>query len=89
MIIYKFMFSTPCSPQLFTKEFFPSFFLVVLQPVELEGFGFGTRSVTVLAVPRDGSPAELREQYLTNDGAWAEERHRFHMRLAAHLPKPD
>lgn len=60
-----------------------------MEPLELEGFGFGTRSVTVLAVPRDGSPAELREQYLTNDGGWAEERHRFDMKLAAHIPGPD
>ena len=60
-----------------------------VQPVQLEGFSFATRSLTVLAVPRDGSPAELREQFLTEDGAWAEERHRFHMKLATHLPRPD
>ena len=60
-----------------------------VQPVQLDGYEFGTRSVAVLMVPRDGSPAELREQYLTNNGGWAEERHRFHMKRADKQPKID
>lgn len=62
---------------------------IFMAPGRWEGVPFGTRSVTVLAVPRDGSPAELREQYMTEAGGWAEERHRFHMALARHLPPLD
>jgi uncharacterized protein with NRDE domain len=59
-------------------------------PVRVQNTLFGTRSVAVLAVPRDSRiPAELREQYLTEEGGWAEERHRFHMKLAEQLPKLD
>lgn len=63
---------------------------IFMNPVTVENTLFGTRSIAVLAVPRDSnSPAELREQFLTEQGGWAEERHRFHMKLANHLPKLD
>jgi uncharacterized protein with NRDE domain len=61
-----------------------------MNPVLVENVLFGTRSIAVLAVPRDRRiPAELREQYLTEEGGWAEERHRFHMKLAENLPTLD
>lgn len=61
-----------------------------MNPVLVGNTFFGTRSVAVLAVPRDSRiPAELWEQYLTEEGGWAEERHRFHMKLAESLPKLD
>jgi uncharacterized protein with NRDE domain len=61
-----------------------------MNPVLVDNALFGTRSVAVLAVPRDSRiPAELREQYLTEAGGWAEERHRFGMKLAENLPKLD
>lgn len=60
-----------------------------MNPILVDNTLFGTRSVAVLAVPRDTrTPAELREQYLT-EGGWAEERHRFHMKRAENLSTLD
>jgi uncharacterized protein with NRDE domain len=59
-------------------------------PVIVENTLFGTRSITIMVVPRDCRiPAELREQYLTEEGGWAEERHQFQMKIAEHPPKLD
>ena len=63
---------------------------IFIEPIQVEGYRFGTRSMAVLAVPRDGQcPVELRERYLTDEGGWAEERHRFHMKLSSQLPQLD
>ena len=52
---------------------------IFVEPMELDGSVFGTRSITVLAVRKDGF-AELHERCL-NDGKWTEEIHSFHMNL--------
>lgn len=54
---------------------------IFIQPIQLDGVEFGTRSTTVLVVSRNGQ-AELRERYITDNGSgWAEERHTFQMVL--------
>ena len=52
---------------------------IFIQPTQLDGIQFGTRSTTVLVIGRDGR-AELREKFITDDGSWAEERHAFQLK---------
>lgn len=52
---------------------------IFIQPIQLDGIQFGTRSTTVLVIGRDGR-AELREKFITDDGSWAEERHEFQLK---------
>lgn len=52
---------------------------IFVRPIQLDGYEFGTRSITVLAVRKDGS-AELRERCL-NDGKWTEEKLHFKMKI--------
>jgi len=53
-----------------------------VEPIDVGGLTFGTRSMTILTVRRDGV-AELRERYLVggSEAAWAEERHQFHTKV--------
>ena len=76
----------PCDVTGYSVDFERSASAVFMDPpVEVEGVAFGTRSVTVLAVPRRsvGKAAELREEYLTAEGGWAVERHVFDMKTSS------
>ena len=55
---------------------------IFVRPLKTPWGTFGTRSQTVLAVGEDGA-AELREQWLAEDGSWREVRHAFLMDLSA------